>query len=89
MGACSLEEISITGMQVTGLNQSLVSLSELKGGRNSFEKLWPALLRDQQLCTLHASNFATFTICHIKEVLQIMLTAEITVAETLLCSKVL
>lgn len=68
MGTWSLEEISITGMQVTGLNQSLVPLSELKGGRNSFEMLWPALPRDQQLCTLHASNFATFTMCHVKEV---------------------
>lgn len=68
-GMCSLEEI-VTDIQVTGLNQSLVPLSNQKEAETPLISSGQHFQRTSSVVLLHISNILTFTMCHVKEVLQ-------------------
>lgn len=81
MGAHSLYQ----GMQVMGLNQSFIPLSELKEGRN---KLQEAMARTSKgPAALYPVHFQFCSLYNVsgKGIAKVMLTAEVRVAETLLC----
>lgn len=63
-------------------------LVELKEAEIALRSSGQHFQRTSSIGLLHISNISTFTRCHVKVVLEMMLTAERRVAGTLLCSKV-